>query len=53
MVSLVVRQPMRERAECTSDEGEGGDHEKSTGQSGVKNFKKFRKVHVGTCVHML
>ena len=30
-----------------SGEGEGGDREGS--KSGVKNFKKFRKV--GTCVH--
>ena len=48
VVSLVVRQPVRGRTgggDDASGEGEGGDREGS--KSGVKNFKKFRKV--GTC----
>ena len=48
VVSLVVRQPMRGRTgggDGASGEGEGGDREGS--KSGMKNFKKFRKV--GTC----
>ena len=46
VVTLVVRQPMRGSTggDGVRSEGEGGDREESTGQSGVKNFKQFRKV---------
>ena len=49
VVSLVMRQPMKGRTgggDGTSGEEEGGNREGSTGQGGVKKFRK-----VGTHVH--